>query len=241
MKYDGNNINMEKLNSSKNLLLDSDTQLLNYINNRIYVTILFSIVFILIIVSLCVIYLIDFEELRDLRLNPEIKDSGTLTNLFRGDQQSELRKLNCDLETVYSMTDDQCNAICQNTLGNFISKHGVCVNSFNFKTEIINNECDPKRGVLAYMIGDGQFGRTAFRCMSIDQGIQPDNIDQPNKICGENEFSGTIDIDYLIEFPKSQNCKCAPDKTLIIIPGTEKIRSRGSCVPKESADIFKNK
>jgi len=143
-------------------------------------------------------------------------------------------KVNCDEFTVYSMTDDQCSAICLDDQS-FRTKNGVCVNSLIFKSTDIENKCSSKDGLIAYLTGNTQFGKTDSICLSVDPGIRPDDIKEPNIICR----NGEIDINYNDAFPVIKNCKCInKDDILIVVPNTSTIRAHGICVDKEMRSLF---
>ncbi|AQN78619.1 ACH96237.1 pif-3-like protein [Kallithea virus] len=151
---------------------------------------------------------------------------------FPGTNQT-LAKRDCDTETIYSMDDSQCIAICREP-GVFINRNGICVNVRNFDNTSVENECNPKNGVIAYLTGDTQMGKTNLLCLSIDPGVQPDNIDMPNTLC----MDGDLDINYIESFPNLRKCKCPQDKTLTIIPDTSAIRTRGVCIKNQLLPIF---
>ena len=44
-----------------------------------------------------------------------------------GGSQSEMYKRDCDVETVYSVSDSQCQAVCKQP-GIFSSRNGACIN-----------------------------------------------------------------------------------------------------------------
>ena len=142
--------------------------------------------------------------------------------------QTQFIKRDCDLETVYSMDDHQCSVICKTSNATFRSKNGVCVNSLIFESAGVENECLPKNGVLAFLVGDSMFGKSKMLCLSIDIGIQPDSIKKPNILCK----NGSIDIDYVKSFPQLKDCKCDSDKILAIVESTSVIRTHGVCVSK---------
>lgn len=148
-------------------------------------------------------------------------------------QQTMVQKNNCDVETIYSFTDEQCANICQ-PHGNYVSKRGICVNVLAFQTEQVNNVCDPKSGVLAYLTGNAQFGSIKLRCLTIDDGIQPSDLTKPNILC-EN---GKIDINYLFAYPQLPDCKCKDDEILALVTNTNAVRSRGICVDKKFKDFY---
>lgn len=199
-------------------------------------------IFILIILCLFICFLIVFlkSDFANYLKKSQDTNNAKLVNLMNYGDLNNYEKLNCDLETVYSMIDEQCRIICLN--GNFyISNNGVCVNFLNLNktsdSELIINKCDAKKGLVPFLIGDPLFGTTAVKCLSIDLGIQPDNIKNKNIICK----NGLIDIDYRKEHPQLKNCKCKKDdEFLTIIPNTSNIRTHGVCVSKKNNnDIYK--
>ncbi|ACH96237.1 pif-3 [Oryctes rhinoceros nudivirus] len=151
---------------------------------------------------------------------------------FPGTQRNMLKQ-NCDVETIYSVEDSQCEIICKQP-GIFVSRNGVCVNILAFSQEAVENSCDPKKGVLAYLLGDPQFGKTKLLCLSIDQGVQPDDVTQENTICA----GGSIDINYVKSFPQLYSCSCPDDHFLALIPNTSTIRQRGVCVKNELRNVY---
>lgn len=140
---------------------------------------------------------------------------------------------NCDSEVIYAMTDAQCSNICRTT-GMYRASNGRCVNVLALSTTNPQNNCDPERGVLAYMTGDPQLGTTHFRCLSIDLGIQGDSPDDPNILCKD----GNIDINYLETMPQLNQCTCPDDKVLAIIPNNRMIRTHGQCVSKNLLPVL---
>nr|WOJ45367.1 pif3 [Apis mellifera nudivirus] len=163
--------------------------------------------------------------------------SEEVSELLGKGSQSELGKRDCNVETLYAMDDEQCANICRSP-GIFQVRHGACVNvlAFESKSSLAMNKCDPKRGVLAYLIGNSQFGSTSLLCLSIDLGIQPDNADEAaNRICSGG---GKIDINYLLGFPQISNCKCPSGKILTVIESTSTIRPYGQCASRLLKPIF---
>lgn len=153
---------------------------------------------------------------------------------FRGNQSNASRR-NCNIETIYSVDDEQCSDICQEP-GVFRSFNGKCVNILAFNQEAVHNDCDPRHGVLAYVLGNPEIGSTKLFCLSIDEGVQPDDPNEKNTLCtGEG---ASIDIDYVESFPQLDNCKCPDSKFLAQIPNTNTIRSRGVCIDKNLLPIM---
>lgn len=158
-------------------------------------------------------------------------------HLFGQGSYSEQHKRDCNVESVFSMDDEYCSIVCQSR-ELFISRNGVCVNVKNFDNENdITGKCDPRKGVVAYIIGNSEFGTIEHLCLSIDQGIQPDDPEKDNIICK----GGDIDIDYLVSFPTVDQCKCPAGTTRIIIESTVNVRKHASCVPDSIMTIYNQK
>lgn len=147
---------------------------------------------------------------------------------------NQMVKRNCNSETIYAMDDEQCSNICR-APGVFRANNGRCVNVLALDSDHpANNDCDPQRGVLAYLVGDPQLGRTQLMCLSADLGIQPDSPNLPNILCKD----GNININYLENLPQLNQCTCAEDKVLAIIPNNKTIRTHGQCVDKSLLPIL---
>lgn len=147
--------------------------------------------------------------------------------------RAPLVRRHCDNEFVYSLLDAECDVLCHPP-GVYRSQRGVCVNVLAFGQTAVDNECDPNRGLLAYLIGDAQFGTTKLLCLSIDLGVQPDTVLRENTFCQ----GGSIAIDYVREFPQLRNCTCPSGELLAVIPGTSQVRSRGFCINASSARLY---
>ncbi|AYP97962.1 PIF-3 [Mauternbach virus] len=190
------------------------------ISNIIYIHVLAIIIAIMLIFLVIVLTKIEMFDIK--KKNHD----------FPG-QRQEFRQHNCDTELIYSMTDDQCNSICREP-GVFVTRNGTCVNIQNFNQTAIENECNPKNGVLAYLLGDPEFGTTKLLCLSIDPGVQPDNIKLINTLC----MNGDLEINYIESFPNLKHCTCADDEILATILDTSTIRTRGVCIKKQSQPIY---
>lgn len=162
--------------------------------------------------------------------------SKTIDFLRNSQNQARSLKRDCNVETVYAMQDEQCDLVCQPT-SVFRARHGVCVNVLVFETRTVENKCSAKDGVLAYLVGNSEFGNAQMICMSVDVGVRPDDLRQPNTLC---QGGGSIDIDYTKRFPSLDDCKCPDGKRLALIPATNTIRTRGVCVSNEMAPLFEN-
>lgn len=167
----------------------------------------------------------------------EFSETDVRTADLVGGSQSEMHKHDCDVETVYSVTDSQCQAVCKPP-GVFSSRNGACINVLAFGTGDASNKCDPKRGVLAFLLGDPQFGDTKMRCYSVDPGIQPDDPDGKNVICDH----GSIDIDYVKSFPQPADCRCTDParSVLALVTNTKEVRKRGVCVSDKMSPLYRH-
>lgn len=147
--------------------------------------------------------------------------------------QSKFAKKDCSVQTVYSTNDTQCSLICQSP-NVYISKNGICVNALVNTSSVIENKCSPENGVLAYVVGDPQFGKSSILCLSIDIGIQPNDPTKSNIMCK----NGSIDINYVKSFPEINNCKCAKDDFPAIIHASSTIRKHITCTNKSLEILF---
>lgn len=88
-------------------------------------------------------------------------------NLRSLDRPVKRFKHDCSVELIYSVNDYQCDTLCQGP-GTYYSKNGACVNTVlkNIKESNVQNDCDPRLGVLAFIIGDTQFGTIRIGTMS---------------------------------------------------------------------------
>lgn len=155
--------------------------------------------------------------------------------IYKNNKTSDLySKRDCDLETIYSINDFQCNLICKPP-NLYVSKNGACVNSLILDQHTPENKCDAKNGVIAHLIGDPQLGTAKFYCLSIDSGIQLTDDNFTNLMCK----NGKININYITEFPQLKQCSCPQNKSLIIIPSTNTIRQHGVCVANTLLPIYK--
>lgn len=114
----------------------------------------------------------------------------------------------------------------------------MCVNTL-IRTEHASGiaECDPRKGVVAYLSGDSQLGVTHLQCMSIDPGVQPDDATMRNNIIKNGTIRGGIN--YLEKFPDHVQAVCDDvAHRIITIPNTKTIRSTGVCVPESIQKLF---
>lgn len=142
-------------------------------------------------------------------------------------------KRDCANEMVFSVLDAQCQIVCQGP-ETYVSRNGICVNSITQNSTAVRNECSAKDGVLAYLIGDPQFGKADLLCLSVDPGVQPNDPSKPNEMCR----NGSITIDYRKQYPTLEQCKCPVGTKLVRIPATSSIREHGVCVANRLADAI---
>lgn len=168
-------------------------------------------------------------------------DSPSRRLLFERGQLARTAKRDCDVETVYSMENAQCDAVCKPP-GVYHSRNGVCVNVlFLAASESTSeNECDSKRGVIAYLSGNAQFGKTSLVCLSIDPGIAADDPRKPNALCSGEYVRLEPKIDYDARFPETGECACYSDATRLTLPETRNVRSRLVCASKKVAPVFRH-
>lgn len=193
-------------------------------------------IFIIILIALCFIL---FHRIHILSLNIPDNDTSKnhMINLQTLGNPVSRFKHDCSVELVYSIDDYQCATLCRGPI-KYYSKNGTCVNSLvsHIKELTSTNNCNPKLGVLAYMIGDTQFGTIRLQCLSVDPGVQPDDVYKPNKIL----LFGSVNINYLEKFPTYMDGVCDEPKHVIVsIPNTRTIRSTGVCVPEEFRKMLK--
>lgn len=192
------------------------------------------IIFIVCILIVILVFLIFLGTIDINRILNDSNENDNVFDYFKNFQTTSGEKRDCSVETIYSMTDEQCDAICRDT-GQFRTSNGICVNILAFDQEIVNSECSPQKGLVAYMVGDTQTGTANLRCLSVDPGVRPDNITLPNTIC----INGQIDINYLTDFPQRSNCKCANSyQKLYEIANTQTIRRRGVCAPRTLLPVY---
>lgn len=157
-------------------------------------------------------------------------NSNVLPKLLGAHQ--ELTRIDCNTNIVYSFDDDLCMAVCQ-TDNMYRSQKGVCVNANIQEENNITNECNAEQGLLAYLVGDTQFGQIKTHCISTDLGIRPDNPNLENRMCSNG---GTIDINYLHSFPQISDCIC--ESTAAVITNTETIRAYAVCTNSDLNNIL---
>lgn len=126
-----------------------------------------------------------------------------------------VNKINCETETTYCFSDAECNTKC--TTSNKCM-HGIC----KIETGYIDygDACDPKMGMLAYLVGNPSFGIYNWICKSVDSGIAISNVE--NRMC----FNGSMGYDYTRHYPSITSCVC-DDK--ITIPATREKRKHVEC------------
>jgi hypothetical protein len=167
------------------------------------------------------------------------RDSDEEKNLFDKGTNSETYKRNCDSETVYAMSDEHCDLSCVGP-NIYIEKNGACINVKLFRSEEVTERCDPRQGLLAFLLGDPQFGKTKWFCMSADLGIRPHDPDLPNAICQGKGARMDVGIDYLkYGFPRTDSCSCDGDeRERYIVEATSAVRSSAICASSSLSRVL---
>uniref|UniRef100_A0AAU8GFC4 PIF-3 n=1 Tax=Faxonius propinquus nudivirus TaxID=3139431 RepID=A0AAU8GFC4_9VIRU len=175
---------------------------------------LFCIFYIICIVSLCLCIFIIWN-IQQKQINTKMFNEKYLmnTNLYNYNKKS------CIQETVYCFTNNDCTQKCDN-LNTYNCVNGICKSSSIIIVDD-KNQCDNRKGVLAYLVGNTAFGTYEFICKSIDPGIAI-NINE-NKMCaGDPLYS----YDYTLQFPQITDCMCEHQS---LIPATSQVRKYVEC------------
>lgn len=129
-------------------------------------------------------------------------------------------RVNCGAENVFCFEDQDCKNMCLLTEQN-VCRNGICRNRRVIATNP-NNECDPTKGLFALFVGDPALGRYEWVCDTIDPGVAlPDGN---NRMCE----GGTMEINYLREFPSIPQCTC-PVSDRVAIGATSSTRRIVQC------------
>lgn len=140
-------------------------------------------------------------------------------------------RVDCAQNVTYCFEDSHCAKMCQNATGS-ICRNGVCLSANIINSQTPLNECDARRGVVSFFSGNVALGRFDFVCRSIDLGVAPDDISQPNNMCR----GGIINIDYTRQFPTPRDCQCPAGTRGVILPATSQVRQYVQCLPTRIAD-----
>ena len=126
-------------------------------------------------------------------------------------------KRDCDTTKTYCFSDNDCTSQCTNT--NESCVHGICRTNINSMEA--TNDCDPKKGVIGYFIGNTALGKYEYICKSVDPAIAI-SVNE-NRMCyGDSSYL----IDYLSTFPSINTCTCSNQ---IIVPATSQKREHVEC------------
>lgn len=200
-----------------------------------------------IIIIMCICIGILFQRVAvvgSLNLLPKPK------KIYPNIEMTDYLKRNCDEELIYATNDQQCARMCINKT-DYLVINGICRNSkillSNSSSAAGNDKvCDPKRGFLTYIVGNGMLGNANLLCLSVDPGIQADDARQANRFCAGGKFKQDSQLDYLKRLPKLSDCLCnssssgssSGDDDLLVIPSTSYIRQYGICINKRLAKII---
>jgi hypothetical protein len=140
-------------------------------------------------------------------------------------------RVDCNQSVVYCFQDNHCAKLCFNKTGS-VCRNGICINTNVLNSQQPLNECNVERGVVTFLVGNTSLGRFDYLCRSIDPGIAPDDITQPNNMCK----NGSILIDYTQQFPDIRNCTCPTGTKGVILPATSQVRPYVQCIEEFWAD-----
>lgn len=160
------------------------------------------------------------------------KDVFTINKkIVLGSNATQAPRIDCEQHVTYCFEDTDCAKLCQNISGS-ICRNGICLNTNVLNSTQPINECNAKRGVVTFFVGNTALGRYDSLCKSVDLGIAPDNPNETNNMCK----NGNININYLESFPSIQNCMCPPFTKSIILPATSIVRQYAHCLPENIAN-----
>jgi len=140
-------------------------------------------------------------------------------------------RINCNQTTVYCFEDAHCAKLCLDRTGQ-VCRNGICTNINVLNSTQPINECDATKGVVTFFTGNVALGRYDFLCRSVDLGIAPDNIQEPNQMCK----NGTISIDYVHRFPDIRDCVCGDGLVSVEMAATSQVRPYTHCLSQFWAD-----
>jgi len=136
-------------------------------------------------------------------------------------------RVNCEFETQYCFTDGDCQRRCNANVAGLGARciTGICKNELLIE-QLPENNCDPRKGFVAYLVGNPALGQVSFICKTVDPGIAI-SVDGINRMCaGSIE---PIDINYLKEFPYEKQCTKEICPFPCLIPATSVKRSHIEC------------
>lgn len=182
-----------------------------------------SSVLLLIVVSIFIFYIVrHIEKIKHIR-------EQDANNFSLEPTDGNKPRINCSVVKKLCFTSNDCNVTCSSA-SQFECINGYCINRQIISDVDTVNECNPERGVLAFLIGDTQFGRYNTICKSIDLGIAPNNPREDNRMCISGKLS--TPVNYLSHFPTIDECICNTDTFKYIIPATSSIRKHAVCLNK---------
>lgn len=207
---------------------------------------------VLIVLTALIVFIVVWVGLLTVHDNRHYRHVNHQLHEFNNLPPHQIIQKNCDTNIVYSMTDEQCAQHCLPP-SRYISQRGVCRNTdvyFDLKLESSdpnvspdhNNPCDSTKGVVGFLVGHQRTGTIdTHQCLSIDVGIQDDNLAEPNRICGDktNGYGNIAEsIDYMVGWPQYTQCMCNETSVLTLVPGTGTTRARGLCASRSLEPIF---
>lgn len=130
----------------------------------------------------------------------------------------------CSNETTYCFADRDCATRCD-AANKYRCVHGVCRNA-RVIDENPKNECDVRKGFVAYLIGDTAFANYRYLCKSIDPGVAV-SPESENRMCKSSPVP--LAIDYLKRYPSAYECEC---QHKAVVPATSVKREHVECTER---------
>lgn len=129
-------------------------------------------------------------------------------------------RFDCTETPNFCFTDNDCMVQCTNST-TFKCIKGLCRNTYIYESSITNN-CNPRQGMLGFLVGNPMLGKYDYICKSIDPGIALDN----GKVLMCDGQTPPININYLSKYPDTNQCTC---ENKMYIPATSVKRGHYQC------------
>lgn len=140
------------------------------------------------------------------------------------------QRQHCDTDDVYCSTDSDCQSQCILNDGWFGCQAGVCRRESVYQP-VNPVTCQLSEGYRQVFVADSVLGKMSIQCKSVDPGVAPDDVTQPNRMCA----GGHIDIDYTRHLPTIGDCVAPYQST---IPATLTERKYVVAVGSESVQRY---
>ena len=176
-----------------------------------------TVTFFILIFSILLVTIIIYP-IREIKIKKLIKYDETDFYNIKSKVMSENKKY-CSNEISYCFEDSDCSIMCD-TKNPYVCLNGICKND-KIITTAPENECDQKKGMIGYLVGNISYGKYDFICKSIDPGIAL--AVNNNLMCKGQQ---TLAIDYTTKFPTINQCSCINQS---IVPATRNKRKHVEC------------